>query len=1043
MLRLPVLIVSSVSLTALMAGPVLAQDISGAPAAAQPKQDEQAQAQPTAAKSESTDKGAIVITGSRVRHKNFETASPIDIITRDDRVLAGTRSTTETLQNSTITSGTQQVSSGFLGFVSDNGSAANTVGLRGLGASRTLVLLNGRRLAPAGVGPQLIAADLNVLPTSMVQRIEVLREGASSIYGSDAIAGVINIITDTAINGITLDAYVDHPLAGSADTLRGSITLGKTFDRGHITASFEARKFDGLRAGDRNAYRCPRDLFFQNGQEVGQLDPSTGQLRCFPFQYDFLGIASGYGIAVDFNAGAVNRITFPGYTTGQPFIGAPVVVNNNNLRPSPSPVQLETHLISPIKTFTGYLNGSYEVGVLGDAELYGEALFTRRLSHQDYATQLSFDLTALPGDVQVYGGHLYGLPIGDFGVGVSPFYPTAWDAANVNRFTPFIVPDRTSSEKEKVDFFRANGGLKGNIGIGDWRYDGNVQVSRTRATDTVINPTTSRLGNALVAVPAPAGTPAGVITTGLPGQTGAGLGYTCASNVTNGAYNGGDCVPLDFYDPQVVLFGRLPANVYNYIYQANVSHTHFDQETAQLVFDGTLFALPGGDANAAVGVEHRHDHIRDVPSEAALNGELYGRSSSGITQGSDTVNEAFGEINLPILKDRTFASILELDGSARYTNYKSYGGGFTYHINGQWAPHSIIRFRGNYGTSFRAPNLYEQFVANQTGFYSPQFDPCDGLGTDVTPGTNRYNNCIAALTGLVPDPLAFVANNGITVTTRGGRDNLKAEKSTAWGLGAVISVPRRIADLTIAVDYWDIKIKGEVKVLGNILFDLCYDSADFPNNVYCSFIGPRTPATDANPGNLTTLDNPYINIASQSASGLDFDVRYARSTPMGRFVAQLNATRNLHQRYQPFAQIANADFNGTLGYPGNGAGPKWVGSLDLRLITPRDITLRWGIKYIGRQDSNSLVNGFTINGQPVDYDLVAEAYWEHTASVQWSWRNIGQFTIGMRNVFNAKPPTISGFPDVNGQYPRFGNYFGSGDYDYLGRSVFVNVTRTF
>jgi outer membrane receptor protein involved in Fe transport len=349
------LILSSASLVALTATPAFAQ--TQAPVDTTPEKQAEGEAVPptsetTNAQGQATSQGEIVVTGSRIRRDNFNTPQNVDIVTRDDQVLAGTRSTAETLQSASITSGTAQISGSFLGFVSEGGQAANTVGLRGLGSSRTLVLLNGRRLAPAGVGNQLVAADLNVLPTAMVQRIEVLREGASSIYGSDAIAGVINVITDTSLDGITVDAFADAPLEGSGRTLRGSITAGKTFDRGHLTASFEYRNFQGLRQNDRDDYRCPRDLFMQNGQEVGQLDPSTGQLRCFPFQYDALGIASGYGIYYSFNTGALGRITYPGYTTGNPVIGDAVIVNDPNLRPSPSAAQLMGHILSPVQTYT-------------------------------------------------------------------------------------------------------------------------------------------------------------------------------------------------------------------------------------------------------------------------------------------------------------------------------------------------------------------------------------------------------------------------------------------------------------------------------------------------------------------------------------------------------------------------------------------------------------------------------------------------------------------------------------------------------------------
>ena len=188
--------------------------------------------------------------------------------------------------------------------------------------------------------------------------------------------------------------------------------------------------------------------------------------------------------------------------------------------------------------------------------------------------------------------------------------------------------------------------------------------------------------------------------------------YTCASNITNGAYNGGTCVPLNFYDPAVLLGGDVSDELFDYLYQENKSKTNFNQDTLSLIFDGTLFELPAGPVRGAVGLEYRRDKIRDVPSDAALEGILYNRAGAGITEGKDNVKEAFAEINIPIFREQPFAYMAEVSASGRYTKYKSYGSDFVYRLNAQWAPVEMLRFRGSYGTNFRAPNLYEQFVAD-------------------------------------------------------------------------------------------------------------------------------------------------------------------------------------------------------------------------------------------------------------------------------------------------------------------------------------------
>ncbi|QNM83116.1 TonB-dependent receptor [Sphingomonas sabuli] len=1060
---------------ALGASPAFAQAVPSAPVDQTPeKVAESEQIPPTSEQTDASGEpeantpGTIVVTGSRIRRDNFSTPQNIDVLTRNDQLIAGARSTGETLQSGSVTSGTAQISGSFLGYLSEGGQGANTVGLRGLGSSRTLVLLNGRRLAPAGASSQLVSADLNVLPTSVVQRIEILREGASSIYGSDAIAGVINIITDTKVDGITLDAYADVPLEfGGGRTYRASVTAGKSFDRGYITVSGEYKKDEGIRLGDKDDWRCPRELAFINGNEVGQGSPDNpNELRCFPFERQGLGTARGYGLSYGLVPGSGFVFFGRRGLTNNDVTQGPLLVDNYDLRPLSASNVYNEHIFSPIQTWTGFLSTGYELGALGNAELYGEALYSRRTSHQDRGTQLSFQQITNSGEAQLYGGSYLGYPLDLFGLATSPFFPTSFIDAGINYFGPFIVPDRTIKQKQKVNFFRVNGGIRGDLGIGDFRYDLNAMVSQAKARESLQNPTVDRVNNILVAVEAPAGTPDNLITYAIPGQVGAGNGYTCAVNV-DAAGNfipGSTCVPINYTAPDIFMGGHFSDTLFNYLYPEQVNRTKYNQETFNAVIDGTLFALPAGEVKIALGAEYRHDFIRDVPAESRQNGTIYNYSTAGITKGSDEVKELFGEINIPLLKDRPFFETLEVDASARYTHYKSYGSDITYHVNAQWAPVRALRIRGNYGTNFRAPNLYEQYVADQVGFYGGGADPCDEFGTIYSPGTTVYENCLAELTPILDDPttpeneaLDFFTSTGIQVTTTGGKGNLEAEKAKTWGVGAVFNMPSHIADFSLAVDYFNIEVTGEVATLGNLILNFCYTGGPngdlpFPNNPYCSFIDGRNPANVPNPGNISSFKNPYLNVARQIAEGIDFDARFAKDVFGGKFSTQLQATRMLHQQTEFFEGAGLSEFNGTLGYPGNGAGPKWVGSLDTRFTTANDITIRWGAEYVGKQVSTDSDIFLTSNGDVcnpaipgncilVDYDLTAEAYWEHGLSVQWAFPQLGQVTMGVNNIFNAKPPTIAAHP--NRADPRVGNYFANGPYDYRGRSFFVNVTRSF
>lgn len=200
--------------------------------------------------------GGIVVTGSRLRRDSFSTPDPIQVVTREETTQAGFNSAAEALQSTQVTSGQGQINNTFGGFVTAGGPGANTLSLRGLGASRTLVLLNGRRIAPAGTRGQVGAADLNVLPSSIVDRFEVLYGGASSIYGSDAIAGVVNIISRSNVDGLYLEGQHNVPENGAGFSGRYSAVFGYNADRFNFAGSVEYYNREPLKVGDVDWARC-------------------------------------------------------------------------------------------------------------------------------------------------------------------------------------------------------------------------------------------------------------------------------------------------------------------------------------------------------------------------------------------------------------------------------------------------------------------------------------------------------------------------------------------------------------------------------------------------------------------------------------------------------------------------------------------------------------------------------------------------------------------------------------------------------------------
>lgn len=223
----------------------------------------------------------IVVTGSLIRRDEFTTIEPLTVITNNEITQAGFNSAAETLQSTSVTQGASQINNYYGGYVTDGGPGANTLGLRGLGPSRTLVLLNGHRIAPAGSRGSVGSADLNVLPTALIQRIEILKAGASSIYGSDAIAGVVNIITDDQFNGLTIQAQTNVPEVGAGASQRLSASFGYQGDRLSIIGSVEYYNRSRLSRNDVDFTSCPiGGSLSGEGTAMGSgdyIDPTTGR----------------------------------------------------------------------------------------------------------------------------------------------------------------------------------------------------------------------------------------------------------------------------------------------------------------------------------------------------------------------------------------------------------------------------------------------------------------------------------------------------------------------------------------------------------------------------------------------------------------------------------------------------------------------------------------------------------------------------------------------------------------------------------------------
>ncbi|MFN3536083.1 MAG: TonB-dependent receptor domain-containing protein, partial [Brevundimonas sp.] len=871
-------------------------------------------------------------------------------------------------------------------------------------------------VAPAGSRGSVGSADLNVLPSSIIERVEVLRDGASSIYGSDAVAGVVNIITRTDMDGVTFSAQHNAPLEanGAGYQSRVSLAAGTSGDRWRVLGSVEYLSRNELTYGDRSNTSflgCPIDGYIDG---TDYIDPMTGRSKCWSLDgggvtINTLGTAGFVGVGADGApaTGAFNRWRpNSAVTTGLVgFEGVGGAGANLNVRDTFDPDMLNESLISPVDVTTLYGEFGYDIGFLGNAEVYGEVLFNRRESRQTGYRQLSLDYFT--------GSPLIPAQI----AALAPFAPNhgqsplSGPAAGRNVQARAFIGFGNDQSYQNVDFTKVIGGIRGDFIVPEWRYDFSVGHTESRSEYVFSQFITDLMRDSLDVVAAPAGTDPRLVRGG----------YTCRVNVT--ADRG--CIPAPFLNSQT-LAGELPEDWVNYVFRPVVGTTNYTETVASFGIDGPLFTLPAGQVSAFFGAEWREMEIDDTPSLDMQNGNLYNFSTSGITRGSDSVKEVFGEIEVPLLANMPFAESLTLNASARYTDYDSYGDDTTYKVGLLYTPFNWMTLRASYGTSYRAPALFEQFLSPTAGFVAAANDPCDNY---TAPGVNPNVAANCAAEGL---PASYTSTSSVRVLTSGGAiAGIGAETSDNLTLGLVLQprLPTGYGQLSFAVDYYEIEINDGVSRVGfGYILDQCYEGAtsDFTADAgFCALI-QRDPATNA-----MTVNDSYINIATDYLEGIDYNLRYSRDIGPGSLTANFYLTQYLER----ISTLFDTDpVRNTVGIINQ---PEFAGTFDIAYNWDR-WNVRYGLEWTAATDYDSYyLEYFGTTLTDLGYNANTDDYFVSSASVRYE-ADTWSLTAGVRNLFNEEPPHISaGITNRVGNAPLYSGY------DYVGRSAFINLTKAF
>ena len=944
----------------------------------------------------------VVVTGSRIRRDAFTSASPITVITSETSALAGLLDTADILQNSTVATG-QQIDDTFSGFVTDGGPGARSVALRGLGEQRTLVLVNGKRWGPSGIGGGTNSVDLSAIPESSIVRYEILKDGASSIYGADAVAGVVNALTTQRFDGALINVEGFVPQAGSGELVVADGTWGRVGPDWsfNVSAGYN-RRYDMTR-NQRDWAGCSKRPRFTDQTGNGTIDntnPETGEPLCFGFLYGTLAFTP-FGLLRYEPSLAELDPSNPYFSRPQQF-GIPfyTTVPVHGWDPTSDPARPDAlwdnegayyrdtrepeieDIVSDRELFsiTSFADKDFDIGGRS-ANVYYEFYYNRRSTTYTRGYRQFFPDVPPTNPTNPLG--IYG-PLARFG-GFSP--------APVVPTYELYDPD----SRIEVDRYNAFVGLEGDLSA-TWSYDAYVGTNYSNGTIRNWQFLDDR------------------VTASLNSTLDANGNLVCAEPTIPG------CVPANLFTEDALLRGRLPADVLGFIAKETVGETTYSGYQLSAYATGRLFSMPNGeDVNLVVGVETRNEEINDVPDPDAQANNFWGFATAGITAGDDTVRELFTEFEVPFLQGLPWSEELLLNGSGRWTDYDSYGSDTTYRVALDYQMVPQIRFRGTLGTSFRAPDLFEQFQGNQQGFVSAFLDPCIDYGEEYDPDHVIYQNCEAL--GLAPDHGTTGAPSILSIV--GGNKDLLAETSDAWTAGIVVQPePADVLGLSLAFTWYEIELENTVSdVSPSYVLGTCYGSAGL-THAFCSRVGSR----DAN-GFLSSVDASRLNIGRQFTRGFDVDFVMEQSFPS--FDLTIDGTIAILK--EQTTELFEEEWNSVnrWGYP------KWNAVMDV-VLDYRDWRFFWRMNFLGHTSEDPVYDPGTTN---VDRMYWTDNHWEHTFTVRWSnadWTVLGT----VRNLFDKQPPLVAdGVP--RDATSRIFNILPGVGYDIFGRSFVLQVAREF
>jgi len=931
------------------------------------------------------------VTGTRIKNADAASANPITVVTSDD--IAKTSATTAEDILKKLPS--VDFAGGISSAQTNGGNGNSVVGLRNLGAQRTLVLINGLRMVATDNEISQANVDLQNIPVQMIDHIDVLRDGASSIYGADAIGGVINIVLKKHFNGLEFDG--DFGITDKSDGMHYGVssTLGSDFDRGNIIINV---------AHDHTDPIFQRDREFSSDQHPGTdfADPAVssripGALATIGGQKLFFGVGGQFA---NINNPNVSSIFPPGIIVGVPGQGNTPFFDTT-----------QQQLLQG-ETDRNQFNFAGHYDILPNVTAVVDAFYTNRTSQQ----QLNPEPLGNNVGTSKFPNGLF---VPEFLPDGTPNLANPTVAGNIVLPGGAVVPGSTPQditsfltrrfengnriETQDVDTYRLHFALQGTI-LDKYDWETGYVYGKSTVTDRVFNEV--NFDHAAQEL-------------GL---------ESCNTNQAKAAgLNGPASDPClsNFFG-----FNTLTPQQAQFLTFTNTRTSDIEESYYYGNISGPIYQLPAGPLQASIGFEYRNESTFDQPDSTEVQGDA--NSNASPSQGAYNVGSGYIELNAPILKDLPLVKSLTFDVSSRYDYYSSFGRALTYKAGIDWAVTDDFRLRGSRSTGFRAPQVKELFGGSFLNEPAGS-DPCDTKGGKKTPSAQ----CVADLTkaGLNANEIANFSDSINQVSTvEGGNSTLSPERSQEWTLGGVFT-PRWVPGLSVTVDYYTVLIRNSIG-LANDPLNACETPGSAPSGLADPCAGViRAPGT----GILVSVADPLINFGAENTDGIDLGLSYAFNSDKiglaglgGRFSIDGQASYLLSDNLITGGIVTqNA---GTFDLSNDTAEPRWKAQISGTFAKDN-----WSVtateRYYGDVKPDQPSQTAEGCSEPTEFGCHADGQFYTDLSGSYDYKNM-HVTIGVDNLFDKEPPFLAGGVSVSQTVTGAG-------YDVVGRFIYTKVAIKF